>query len=353
MNAQRSRLFPKVSPIFSPLAALLVLAACAAPAPRAEATPLASRDNPYGRDSQYEVEVLVDGAAAPQFLHAGDSYVLGRNGARYTLRVWNRSWTRVEAVVSVDGLDVIDGKTADFREKRGYVIAPGGFVDIEGWRLSGRQAAAFRFSTVRDSYAARTGGARNVGVIGVAVFPERPAPVAWPELPRPYPQPRPWPPRRWYESLNEGVGRDKSAKASDGAPPPAAEPASAPTADAARSGSAAPAPRTSESAPGKSAGSPAIGSLSRPSRQRPGLGTSFGESVESPVEQVAFVRADRATPSVMLGLRYNDRAGLLAIGIDVDGVGPNVASDQELRRSADPFPASDRAYASPPPGWRR
>ena len=117
---------------FSAVAALLILGACAAPTPRAHATPLPARDG------QHEIEVLVDGAPAPSYWHAGESYVLGRSGARYTLRVWNHERVRVEAVVSVDGLDVIDGKPADFREKRGYVIAPGGHVDIDGWRLSGR-----------------------------------------------------------------------------------------------------------------------------------------------------------------------------------------------------------------------
>ena len=63
-------------------------------------------------------------------------------------------------------------------DKRGYVIAPYGEVTIDGFRTSLDQVATFRFSSVRDSYAGRKGQDRNVGVIGVAFFPEREHPIA-------------------------------------------------------------------------------------------------------------------------------------------------------------------------------
>jgi hypothetical protein len=46
-------------------------------------------------------------------------------------------------------------------------------LEIDGFRQSDDQVAAFRFSKVRDSYAAQRGEARNVGVIGIAFFAER------------------------------------------------------------------------------------------------------------------------------------------------------------------------------------
>jgi hypothetical protein len=144
----------------------LAVLACGEMAHIASAQALRARVHPY------EVQVLIDGQPTPQFEHAGESYVLGQLGARYTLRIINRSSRRVEAVVSVDGLDVIDGKTADYAKKRGYLVPAFGHVDIEGWRLSEQRAAAFRFSKVADSYAARSGSARHVGVIGAAIFPE-------------------------------------------------------------------------------------------------------------------------------------------------------------------------------------
>ena len=158
-------------PRFSRLAVLVAgLVACAAPARNAESRPL--RANAGG----YQVEVLVDGSPAPTFWHDGENYVMGHTGERYLIRVQNHTGHRIEAVVTVDGRDAIDGKSGDFQHKRGYLVPAWGQVDIDGWRLSQSQAAAFRFSSVADSYAARTGSAREVGVIGVAVFPERVVP---------------------------------------------------------------------------------------------------------------------------------------------------------------------------------
>src|SRR5262249_57151594 len=92
---------------------------------------------------------------------------------------------------SVDGRDVIDGQPARW-DKRGYVVDPYGRVTIDGYRLSQESVAAFRFSSVPRSYSAQMGSARDVGVIGVAVFVERP-----PFIPMPHPfPPTPRPPVR-------------------------------------------------------------------------------------------------------------------------------------------------------------
>ncbi len=82
-------------------------------------------------------------------------------------------------------------------------------------------------------------------------------------------------------------------------------------------------------------------------------GTEFGERHYSAVSTVRFVRADARNPAALLGLRYNDRDGLIALGIDVDPEYPYYGySEEYLRRSAAPFPAEDRRYAAPPDGWR-
>jgi hypothetical protein len=99
-------------------------------------------------------------------------YAVGEAGARYSIHIENHTDLRLEVVASVDGLDVIDGRTAG-TSKRGYLMRPQGSLDIEGWRQSDASVAAFRFGAVRDSYAARTGSDRHVGVIGVAFFHER------------------------------------------------------------------------------------------------------------------------------------------------------------------------------------
>src|SRR5262245_60068175 len=62
---------------------------------------------------------LVDqsGNALPTYVSRGRTYVAGERGNRYNIRIQNPTGRRVEAVVSVDGLDVIDGRVADFRGK--------------------------------------------------------------------------------------------------------------------------------------------------------------------------------------------------------------------------------------------
>jgi hypothetical protein len=103
---------------------------------------------------------------------ADRNFVIGQEGQRYEIIVHNQTGGRFEVLGSVDGLDVIDGLPAHF-EKRGYVLEPHGTLRIEGWRRSHTEVAAFRFGRVSDSYAARTTGDRNVGVIGFAFFAEQ------------------------------------------------------------------------------------------------------------------------------------------------------------------------------------
>ncbi len=130
------------------------------------------------------------------------SFVVGENGARYSIQITNHSSQRFEIVATVDGLDVIDGRPASYN-KRGYLLSAYETLDIDGFRRSSDAVAAFRFGSVKDSYAARTGSDRNVGVIGVAVFAERGAYVdsRWQENRRrdqadPFPQRYAAPPPR-------------------------------------------------------------------------------------------------------------------------------------------------------------
>ncbi len=115
-----------------------------------------------------------DGAGESlEAVHTGDrTYVVGQSGERYTIVLTNHTGHRFEAVATVDGLDVINGKTGTL-QNRGYVLMPFATLEIDGFRQSTDAVAAFRFAAVADSYAAQTGSARNVGVIGVAFFAER------------------------------------------------------------------------------------------------------------------------------------------------------------------------------------
>ncbi|MFT4175603.1 MAG: hypothetical protein QM627_03020 [Luteolibacter sp.] len=101
---------------------------------------------------------------------SGERFVAGEKNRSYSIYIKNRCKSTLEIVASVDGLDVIDGQPASF-SKRGYLIAPGDTLEIDGFRTSTSRVAAFRFSSVSNSYAnMRHGNTRNVGVIGIAVF---------------------------------------------------------------------------------------------------------------------------------------------------------------------------------------
>ncbi|MEZ4391864.1 MAG: hypothetical protein R3A48_12270 [Polyangiales bacterium] len=102
----------------------------------------------------------------------GRTFVLGTSGQRYSIVLENRTGASFEALVTVDGLDVLNGQPGSFAS-RGYVLRPYGTVEVRGFRQSLNHVAAFRFGSVGDSYAADRGDARNVGVIGVALFAER------------------------------------------------------------------------------------------------------------------------------------------------------------------------------------
>lgn len=106
------------------------------------------------------------------YVSGGKNYVQGEAGTRYTI-LRNRSPFRFEVILSVDGLDVLDGKDASFA-KRGYVLDPRGELEVDGFRQSMDQVAAFRFGSVASSYSnQKHGETRNVGLVGVALFHER------------------------------------------------------------------------------------------------------------------------------------------------------------------------------------
>jgi hypothetical protein len=114
------------------------------------------------------------------FSAGGRSYAVGDSGHRYTIVLRNNTSYRLEAVLSVDGLDVLDGQEAAFA-KRGYILDPRAELEVDGFRQSMNAVAAFRFGSVRGSYAGqKTGDTRNVGVIGLALFNEMgTSPVPW------------------------------------------------------------------------------------------------------------------------------------------------------------------------------
>ena len=112
--------------------------------------------------------------------YRGQRIVEGRPGQSYQIVLKNLARSRVEVVLSVDGLDVRTGQRASSRNQ-GYVIPAESTVRIKGWRSGPETVARFKFTSVGVSYANRlTGDTANVGVIGLAIYGEKGvAPFKW------------------------------------------------------------------------------------------------------------------------------------------------------------------------------
>jgi hypothetical protein len=285
---------------------------------------------------------LVDretGRALPVWRHRGRLFVAGEPGSRYGLRLSNHTDGRVLLVLSVDGVNILTGATAAY-DQGGYVLDAYESYDVNGWRKSDTEVAAFAFAPLPQSYAARTGRPNDVGVIGMAVFKEKPAAPPLELAPPPV-----WrPPHR------------QSGRAASGwspvAPPPLPIPPSPPHVETAGPPLAVPPAPMAMPAPAPAPAPPAplapstVASLSRPtlSLQRQGekLGTAHGAREWSVTTSVPFTRAT-VYPQAVQRIDYDTYANLVAQGV--------------IPRSYDtrprPFPLqSDGAgfVPDPPPG---
>ncbi len=224
-----------------------------------------------------------------EYRHRGTTYVAGRPGERYAVRLTNRSGARVLVVLSVDGVNAVSGETAATGQT-GYVLSPWQSADITGWRKSDAEAAAFYFTALPDSYAARTDRPHNVGVIGVAVFRER----------APLPRPVPFQPTPYASARPDGAARQEGERRAhdSGAAGPSAEAAASPSTPP-PANAAAPAARERDASP-----------LAKAEK----LGTGHGEREYSPIARTSFERAS-AQPAEIVHVRYDSHANLVASGV--------------------------------------
>jgi len=249
-----------------------------------------------GHYGNVDLLTRADGRVLPVHEKDGRRWVVGTPGQEYAIRVCNTTAGRVLAVMSVDGVNVVSGETAS-PSQSGYVLDAYQCADIDGWRKSLSSIAAFYFSELPDSYAARTGRPDNVGVVGVAFFRERRQPMA---------------------------RNDAPAKL-------AASPAAA-------------APARQERAAGGTAAegrSPAEAEAAAP---RPApmakIGTGYGRDERSYVQTTRFER-ESAAPSETIAINYDRRENLIAMGI---------LPPPAIARAVNPFPAwTPRFVPDPPP----
>jgi hypothetical protein len=275
-----------------------------------------------GRVADVNVIDRNTGQSLPVTYHRGEYWVAGQPGAKYAIQIRNSRGPRVLAVMSVDGLNVLSGETADFGQS-GYVFESGQRYGIEGWRKSDSEVAAFVFTASGDSYAERIGKPRDVGVIGVALFRERP-PVAVYHPPAVLHR---------HESAKSSL-KDRLETSSetnaDTTPAPSAAPPTAQPPSRADASSRKAAPSTERSA-----------ALPAP-MPSPKLGTAHGERETSIVSRTQFVR-NSPQPDEIIRIRYDSHANLIAMGI---------LPSPRTQPMPNAFPGAAASYVPDPPAWR-
>ena len=106
--------------------------------------------------------------------HTYRAYLEAVRGAHYALKLRNNTPQRIGVVIAVDGRNIISGEKSFLaRTERVYVLEPYGSGQYEGWRTAKNQVNRFYFTEAPDSYAGAWGDYSAMGVIALAVFPEK------------------------------------------------------------------------------------------------------------------------------------------------------------------------------------
>lgn len=123
----------------------------------------------------YDLQILVNGKPIRRYSdREGNLWVEGRKESEFEIRISNDSWNRVLSVVSVDGLNVIDGKHETPENSRGYILNGKKSITIPGWKINENEVRKFYFTNKQDSFSRKVGAdERNIGVIAVAIFTEK------------------------------------------------------------------------------------------------------------------------------------------------------------------------------------
>lgn len=123
----------------------------------------------------FDINILVNGNRCKQYWHDNKCYVEAKQGSEYSIEIKNNYWKRILSVCSVDGLNVLSGKSAS-PEDTGYIIDSYHSEKIKGFRFSNDEWAIFKFGYKFNgkTYAQskQDGSEKNCGVVGVKLFYE-------------------------------------------------------------------------------------------------------------------------------------------------------------------------------------
>lgn len=264
------------------------------------------------------LNILHSGRVMEEFVSPMDfqTYIEGRDSSEFEVQIVNHNTFDVEAIVSIDGLSIIDGKPAG-NASAGYLVRARETMTIPGWKVDGSTAAKFQFSGSKGgSYVDKIGGdSLNKGVIGLKAFASKVSRV--------------YTVNNMAFSKGMGVGGMRSMGMGVMGGPATSS-----------FGGAASIQCSSSNAVNTSITSGSLeGNLLGSATVEQTLGTDFGAATEFKTQEVQFERGDLQS---MMELYYDDRQGLKRRGIDV--------TKPASRPSA--FPADTTGCAAPA-GWNR
>lgn len=272
----------------------------------------------------YELSILVGSKPITEYPHEGMTFVEGRNGSEYKIRIRNNTYRRACFIVSVDGLSVLDGKDAGDNSP-GYIIESHKTLDIACYKVDDQTGAKFVFGDKENSYAAEIDkGTGNTGVIAVKIFQEHVTPTIYHHTCFP---PKPTKSSRYGGKI---IGSSASVRSMT------------------RSAGAATKGWGLDQQGWNSAGtySTNTGDLvgnanmaAEPQEQQ--LGTVFGEAMQWQTETVTFNR--EAYTAAQMVIYYDSRKNLESRGIRMT---------KKAKPLPNPFPGNEEGCPTPP-GWRK
>jgi len=284
------------------------------------------------------VEILQNGAILQTVHHGGQNFAMAPVSGFCVIRLTNDAPRRRLAVVSVDGINVLeldkDGRGAT-HSGPGYVLGPHEVLDIPGWHRSNNEVASFDFVPKGKSYTEGMGrGESSRGVIGVAVFDDVFA-ALWGLFEHRRTTCRPV----WRKSVYPCRAVGGLAEMFSDQPPELSLPTDA-TEDLSRR------LRSFCSTQKSTSGDPPVASIGHEpptiSEPIPSVGIGYGQAQAFHTTSTTFERATKS-PAEVVVLRYATREQLESWGVPLPGAPlPAPAA----------FPGQQGASCPAPPGWR-
>jgi hypothetical protein len=124
------------------------------------------------KEDALALDVLVNGQPLREIHARNATYIEAVRHAEYSLRLTNKTGSRMAVALAVDGLNTIDAKSGSASKASKWVLDPWETITIEGWQIGADNARKFFFTSEDKSYGAWLGKTSNLGVIEAVAYRE-------------------------------------------------------------------------------------------------------------------------------------------------------------------------------------